>query len=96
MATMQSFIDDASARRGVKGNQRSADFLPEDVFTAYADLDGSAARAFFEANGYKVRASGDMGSCGVAVSECGWTLSTNGHLSYSPAYAKRCIERLEG
>lgn len=96
MQTMQDFIDLASARRGVAGNQRSSDFLPEDVFKPFVDLDGASAKAFFEANGYTVAAHGDIGTNGVAVTTCGWTLSTNGHLSYNTAYAKDQIARLAG
>ena len=94
MATMQSFIDADSARRGIVGNQRQSAFLMSADFTPYKDLDGDSARAFFEANGYTVVASGDLGTNGVAVTECGWVLSTNGHLSYSPQFAQQTSQRL--
>ncbi|MDQ6422628.1 hypothetical protein RB620_24655 [Paenibacillus sp. LHD-117] len=56
-------------------------FLPSDSgYQTFADLNGMAARRFLEEKGFKVVENRDTGRNGVAVTECGIYLSTNGYI----------------
>lgn len=58
----------------------AGDFLPADIgFRECADLDGKEARRFLEAAGFNVVSNRDTGRNGLAVTECGIILSTNGY-----------------
>ena len=92
MPTMQSFIDAADPRAI---NQRSAGFLRTADFQPYQDLDGAAARRFLEANGYEVIASGDVQTCGIALTKCGWALSTNGYACYDTTFYRGMMARFK-
>lgn len=59
-------------------------FLPREVFTPYADLDGEAAAKWLKANGVEMVTYKDMGTNGLAEGHINgkWVkLSTNGYLS---------------
>lgn len=90
VATIQSMLDRAYPR----GNQRACGFISEADFRPYQDLDGAAARKFLEANGYTVTANADLGTSGVAVTSCGWVLSTNGYVYYNAPAAQNIAERI--
>lgn len=56
-------------------------FLPADSgYEAFADLNGGFARKWLESKGFKVVSNRDAGRNGVAVTECGIYLSTNGYI----------------
>ena len=62
-----------------KANKGS--FLCEhDGYKVFADLNGSEAKIFLESHGFKVIKNYDTGRNGLAVTECGIHLSTNGWL----------------
>ena len=44
-------------------------------------LDGSDIKAWLEAQGYKVAENRDAGRNGIAITECGMQVSTNGYIS---------------
>lgn len=55
-------------------------FLPRAIgYQECCDLDGSHARAFLEAAGFKVVSNRDTGRNGIAITEEGIHLSTNGY-----------------
>lgn len=56
-------------------------FLPSDSgYEKLVDLDGLEARKFLENKGFKVVENRDIGRNGVAITECGIYLSTNGYI----------------
>lgn len=59
-------------------------FLPRDSdyesSGAGLDLDGKGAREYLESKGFKVVENRDTGRNGVAITECGIYLSTNGYI----------------
>lgn len=91
MKTIQDHIDAAYPT----GNQRDAGFLREQDYHGCADLDASYARKWLEDRGYEVIASGDLGTNGIAVTKCGWNLSTNGFVYYDPHAALRHVAELQ-
>lgn len=90
MPKIQDFLDAAYP----DGNQRDGGFLLSKDFRSCADLDGSYARKWLEDLGYNVIANGDVGTNGIAVTECGWNLSTNGFIYHKPSAALNYIARL--
>ena len=72
--------------------QSPGGFLPASAgYQTHADLDGTAARAWLESQGYVVKLNYDTGRCGLAITACGMRLSTNGHIidpSFKPAKAE--------
>lgn len=54
-------------------------WLPSRGETCFRTLDGSDVAAWLERQGYKVASFRDTGSNGLAVTECGWQVSTNGY-----------------
>lgn len=87
MNKIQDYLDAAYP----EGNQRDAGFLLERDFRGCADLDGSYARKWLEERGYEVIANGDLKTNGIAVTKCGWNLSTNGFVYYDPHAALRHV-----
>jgi len=56
-------------------------FLPSDSgYRTYADLDGTEARRYLEGKGFKVVKNRDTGRNGIAITDCGIHLSTNGYI----------------
>ena len=56
-------------------------FLPNEVSATFRSLDGSCVKAWLESQGFVVVSNRDTGRNGVAVTECGLTVSTNGYVS---------------
>jgi hypothetical protein len=59
------------------------DFLPareEGIFLNWLDLNGANARKYLESKGFVVIRNYDTGKNGLAITECGIKLSTNGFI----------------
>jgi hypothetical protein len=56
-------------------------FLPSHGDTAFRTLDGSDVAAWLERQGYMVVSYRDTGRNGLAITECGFAVSTNGYVT---------------
>lgn len=56
-------------------------WLPMSGETAFRSLDGSDVAAWLAKNGYTVVKHYDTGRNGLAITACGFQVSTNGHVS---------------
>jgi len=56
-------------------------FVHTPEYKCFADLDGTHARQFLESKGFNVIENKDTGYNGLAITDCGVYLSTNGHIS---------------
>lgn len=69
-----------TARVQILETARVGGFLPSSLgYRECADLDGSEARRFLEAAGFTVVKNYDTGRNGIAITEEGIHLSTNGY-----------------
>ena len=55
--------------------------IPQTGATCFLSLDGSDVAAWLTSNGYTVTDHHDTGRNGVAITACGYRVSTNGYVS---------------
>jgi len=63
----------------------NGDFIYDPDYQQCADLDGSEARRYLESRGFQVVTNCDTGRNGIAITECGVRLSTNGFIYKAPS-----------
>jgi len=56
-------------------------YLPSQGETCFRSLDGSDVANWLRAQGYSVASHRDTGRNGLAITACGFKVSTNGHVS---------------
>jgi hypothetical protein len=56
-------------------------FLKSEGETCFRTLDGSDVAQWLKQNGYTVTSNRDTGRNGIAITACGFSVSTNGHVA---------------
>ena len=56
------------------------DHVPGSDYKPFKDLNGLYAAEYLSSKGFKVMSFFDTGNNGLAITECGINLSTNGHI----------------
>lgn len=62
--------------------QHVGDFLPHAISDRFSSLDGTDVAEWLHSIGETVLANYDTGRCGLAVTESGYQVSTNGYVGF--------------
>ncbi len=62
-------------------NKMVGKFLPSEGETCFSSLDGRDVKKWLESQGHKVIAFWDTGRCGIAKTDDGFLVSTNGYVT---------------